>query len=339
MAKRWEGKFYDICGLTFELLSKRVMENFAHYIIRDYKTDDEKGITTLFGDVFGKEMGIEHWRWKYLIPGKGRIYSKIAEDVSGKIIGHAGAIPLRGIFRGKPIQFFQIADVMVHAKARGFWGRKNAFNNLMKCLFEDLKKEFDDIFCYGFPGIRPYILGERVKVYERIEQAVVNAKRLSRSLLNPYRVQMIVFDDDRLDDLWAGLSTDYPLSLIRDKSYLNWRYTTNPFFSYQLHGFFLLGKLSGWAVIRDSGDEVFVVDLLTERKRCRSVLNALQNYLISKRKKTIRIWLPESWRKNLNGYSTGETEVVVTNMIWELPFTTSIVKKNLYYTMGDVDIF
>jgi hypothetical protein len=34
-----------------------------------------------------------------------------------------------------------------------------------------------------------------------------------------------------------------------------------------------------------------------------------------------------------------ETPVVVTNMIWKLPLQTSTVKENLYYTMGDADIF
>ncbi len=309
------------------------------FIIRNYQKGDEEGITSLFKEVFGNEFSIEQWRWKYFIPGNGKIYSKMAEDAAGEIIGHAGAIPLRGVFQNRSIQFFQIADVMVHPEARGFLGRKSVFDSLMKTMFEDIREEFHDVFCYGFPGIRPYILGDRIKVYERIEQAVVNAKRLSRSLFNPYRVRMVAWDDDKLDDLWAGLSADRPLSLIRDKSYLNWRYTTNPFFSYQLLGFFLLGKLNGWAVIRDSGDEVFVVDLLIERKRCRSVLNALQNYLIPKRKKTICIWLPENWRKELNGYSTSKTEVVVTNMIWKLPFKTSDVNDNFYYTMGDVDIF
>lgn len=315
------------------------MKVSEHYIVRDYKKGDEAEIITLFFEVFEKEMSIEQWKWKYLHQGNGRVYSKVVEDPSGKIVGHAGAIPLKGIFKGKLIPVFQIVDVMVHAKARGYLGRKNVFEILIKKLFENIGKEFPDVFCYGFPGTRPFILGKRIGVYDKVELAVENYKYLSRSLFNPYRVQMVAWDDDKLDDLWESLSTDFPLSLIRDKSYLNWRYAMNPFFSYQLFGFFLLGKLNGWAVIRDSGDEVFVVDLLIERKRCRSVLNALQNYLIPKRKKTICIWLPESWRKDLNGYSTSKTEVVVTNMVWKLPFTTSDVNDNFYYTMGDVDIY
>jgi hypothetical protein len=228
---------------------------------------------------------------------------------------------------------------MVHPKKRGFLGRKNIFDSMIKFLFEDIRKEFPDVFCYGFPGTRPFILGERIKVYDRIEQASENVKHLRCSLLNPYKTQLIAWDDDRLDDLWTMLSKYFPLSLIRDKRFLNWRYATNPFFSYRLFGFFLLGKFKGWAVIRDSEDEVLAVDLLTEPKRYTGTLKSLENYFTSNGKKAIRLWLPERWRKHIKSYRMDETPVVVTNMIWKLPLQTSTVKENLYYTMGDADIF
>ena len=309
------------------------------FIIRNYRKGDEEGITSLFKDVFGNEMTIDQWRWKYFIPGSGKIYSKVVEDAAGHIIGHAGAIPLRGVFQNKPVQFFQMADVMVHAEARGFLGRKNVFEVMMKILFEDISKEFSDVFCYGFSGIRPFILGKRKKVYDQIELASENVKRLHRSLLNPYKVQLIGWDDDRLDSLWTIFSINFSLSLIRDKRYLIWRYETNPFFSYQLFGFFRLGKLKGWAVTRDSDNEISIVDLLTEPRRFMGILKALENHLISRGKKNIRIWLSERWRKHIKGYTANETQVVVTNLIWKLPLQTSTAKENFYYTMGDTDIF
>ena len=313
----------------------------SSYTIRDYREGDEQGITDLFCEVFGKEMTMEQWRWKYLFPGNGKIYSKIAEDAFNKrIVGHAGAIPLRGVFKDRPIQFFQIVDVMVHPMARGFLGSKNVFNMLIKTLLEDIGKKFPEAFCYGFPGTRPFLLGKRVGVYDKIEQAIDCTKDLRRHLfLNPYRVKKLRWDDNRLDILWAGLSRDFPLSLIRDKDYLYWRYATNPFFSYYLLGFFIFRKLIGWAVIRDVGDEVLVVDLFTKLKCCRNILRKLENYLTSLGKRKIRLWLPQMWRKKLKDYNLQETNVVTANMVWKLPFKTHIVKANLYYTMGDVDIF
>ncbi len=315
------------------------MKNYLDYKTRGYKEGDEHGITNLFREVFGKEMAVSQWKWKYYLPGRGKIYSKVADDSSGNVIGHAGAIPLRGIFHNRPIQFFQIADVMVHSAARGFLGRKNVFDELMKTLFEDIGEMFTDVFCYGFPGVRPYLLGERVKVYERIEPAIECDRALHRSLFNPFETQEVDWDDDRLNDLWSTLSPEYSLSLVRDKNYLDWRYVANPFFSYRLHGFFRHRKLDGWAVTRSSEGEVFVVDLFVGRNRCGSALKALQNYLVSQGERSIRICLPENMRQLLRGCTMKETGIVVTNMVWGLPLKTSEVKDALYYTMGDIDVF
>jgi hypothetical protein len=309
-------------------------------MIRDYKESDEKGITSLFREVFGKEMTLEQWKWKYAVPGEGRIHSKVAEDKSPEIIGHAGAIPLRGLYRNKPIQVFQIVDVMVHPKARGFFGKKNLFDRMIKELFEDLRKEFSHVFCYGFPGKRPYILGERIKVYDKIEQGIDCCKSLTPSFsLNPYTIKPLSWDDGRVDTLWMHVSKEIDLAIMRDRQYLQWRYTTNPLFSYELLGCFLFGNLKGWLVMRHSGDEVFVVDLLTKPKRYMSMLKALESYLIFRGKKEIHFWLPERWRKRIKGYSMKETQVVVTNMIWKLPIKTSTARESLYYTMGDADIY
>jgi hypothetical protein len=309
------------------------------FIIRNYRNGDEEGITSLFKDVFGKEMTLDQWRWKYYIPGTGKIYSKVVEDAAGHIIGHAGAIPLRGSFQNNPVQFFQIVDVMVHPGARGFLGRKNIFEVMMKTLFEDIRKEFPDVFCYGFPGQRPFLLGKRVGVYEEVEQAVACVKLVRSSSLNLHKIKPIKWDEEILNGIWSSVSGHFSLAVVRDKNYLLWRYATNPFFSYQLLGCFLFGKLTGWLVVRDSGEEIFVVDLLAAENRCGIVLKALQKYLVSRGKNVSRLWFPENRRKDIENCHSETTPVVVTNMIWQLPFATSVVRENLYYTMGDTDIF
>jgi hypothetical protein len=310
----------------------------GNHTIRNYQEGDEEGITALFKEIFDKEITVEQWRWKYLGTGRGRIFSKVVEDPSGSILGHAGAIPLRGGLQNNTIRFFQIADVMIHPLARGYLGKKNVFASLMKRLFEDISRVFPEAFCYGFPGERPYLFGERVGVYERIETATVCMKKISSSFFNRYRINNLPWDDERLDALWAGYAKDLSLSLTRDKEYLNWRYATNPFFTYQLLGIFLKEKLCGWAITREQGDEVLIVDLLTNRKKCRPVLKALENFLNNCGKKSIRLWLPHIWRNNIKGFKKEETELVVTNMVWKLPVSTSFAHENLFYTMGDTDM-
>jgi hypothetical protein len=309
------------------------------FIIRAYRKGDEEKIVALFSEVFGKEMTVGQWKWKYAVPGAGRIYSKIAEDASHTIIGYAGAVPLRGIYKGDPLQFFQIADVMVHPEARGSLGKKNVFELMIKQLFEDISKEFPDVFCYGFPGQRPFLLGKRIGVYDEIETAADYIIKPGISLFNPCRIRSIPWDDGRLDSLWSSLSSGIPLSLIRDKAFLNWRYASNPVNTYQLLGVYLSEDMKGWVVLKEQGEEVLVVDMLIDGNLPENAIKALRKQVPGFKKKVFRLWLPPSLREKAKGYSREKTDVVVTNMIWELPFSTGLVKENLYYTMGDVDIF
>ena len=39
------------------------------YIIRDYEKGDERLITALFQEVFGKTLTTAQWEWKYAVPG------------------------------------------------------------------------------------------------------------------------------------------------------------------------------------------------------------------------------------------------------------------------------
>lgn len=309
------------------------------FIIRAYRKGDEEKIITLFREVFGKEMTVNQWEWKYAVPGAGKIYSKIAEDASHAIIGYAGAVPLRGIYQGKPLRFFQIADVMVHPKARGSLGKKNVFEIIIKELFEDIGKEFPEVFCYGFPGQRPFLLGKRVGVYDEIETAVDYIKNPGISLFNPCRIRNMPWDSVGLDSLWSSLSSGMSLSLVRDKAFLNWRYASNPLHTYQLIGVYHLGDMKGWLVLKEKGEEVLVVDMLIDGNLLGNALKALRKQVPGFRKKVFRLWLPNSLRRTVKGYSREKTRVVVTNMIWKLPFSTGLVRENLYYTMGDVDIF
>jgi hypothetical protein len=310
----------------------------SKYLVRDYKTGDEEGITSLFKEVFGKDMSIKQWRWKYLSIND-ELYTKVAQDAAGRIIAHAGAIYLRGTLEGRAIPFFQIADVMVHPDYRGYMGKKNLFNCLMKALFEGIGNKFDEVFCYGFPGKRPYLVGKRSGVYESIEEAVECILESGKSRINIFKIVQIDWKDKRLENLWNGISKNLRLSLIRDTRYLQWRYASNPFFSYHLLGIFSFGRLKGWIVTKEEGDDVFIIDLLIEEQHLRHLIKAIKSYFAYKNKTSIRLWLPENWRRDINDYKEKKTGVIVTNMIWQLPLMTGFVRKKLYYTMGDVDIF
>lgn len=306
-------------------------------LIRDYQSGDEIAIAGLFATVFGQPITVEQWRWKYTGLGTSPP-SKLAFDANGCLVGHAGAIALRGWRQGRPWPFFQVCDVMVHPAVRGQLGGRNLFTRLARELLAGLAMRWPEAFAYGFPGQRPFRLGEYAQVYGEVERAwaiehpVQSGPRLRLS------ARPLDWADERLNGLWARRAHDHGLALIRDRGYLQWRYATHPVHVYQLSGLFLGPRLLGWTVTRRSETRLLVVDLLINQRWLKLALAALERVAALNNAGIVEIWLPQGWRERA-GQPLMPTEVVVANMTWELPIPTAEVRETLYYTMGDLDIF
>lgn len=310
---------------------------YQDYHIRDYRLGDEEAIVGLFSQVFDKPLTEDQWRWKYAADGPIPPL-RLAFDTSGRLVGHAGAIPLRGWRRGRPLPFFQVCDVMVHPEARGGLGDQNLFVRLVRELLVGLAERWPNAFAYGFPGLRPHRLGERARVYGEVERACAVRRPARHSLLSLLSVRPLDWGDARLNDLWLRLALGLPLTLVRDSNYLRWRYATNPFHTYQLLGLCLGTRLLGWVVIRSDDERLLIVDLLLHRRWLRLALVTLDRIAASGGIGEVLIWLPGSWREVAEKWIE-PTEVVVANMVWGLQIPTAEVREDLYYTMGDLDIF
>ena len=304
--------------------------------IRRYRPGDETTIVALFNEVFSVPLKIHQWEWKYCRPLNGfKCY--VAHDRNGRLIGHIGAIGLRGRYKGAEIPVFQICDLMIHPDARGYLGARGLFTRLARTLLADIANSAEIVFAYGFPGRRPYMLGERTRVYERIEQGhelhLVPIKSLTTG-----HVRLIDWDAPRLDTLWTRFRGEFRLGLIRDRAYLKWRYADNPFRNYRLVSIRRLAILLGWAVVQADGPVLRIIDLLCRKTHLARVIQAMQAWAYREGYDDLVTWLPTHWRTGIQG-TIIETNVVTTNMVWRLPLPTSDVSRDLYYTMGDLDIF
>lgn len=308
------------------------------YHIRDLRPGDEAAIVALFGTVFGKPLTESEWWWKYTGTGTMPPPVQLAFDTTGKLIGHAGAIPLKGWRYGQPVPFFQICDVMVHPAARGQLGGRNLFTLLVRKLLGNLAERYPNVFAYGFPGRRPFRLGEYTRVYGEVEQALTIHRPVRQHMLPVLYTKPLAWSDARLDRLWARLAPRFTLALVRDQAYLHWRYAANPFRSYNLLGLHLAGHLLGWAVTRREDKQLRVIDLLIARRWLKLALMGLDRAATDFECVETDFWLPSGWREAASG-RTEPTGVVVANMVWKLPVTTEEAHRALYYTMGDLDIF
>ncbi len=307
--------------------------------IRNIEPGDEPAVIALFDRVFGSTRSVSYWHWKYRYSEQGIPRSKIAVTETGETVGHAGAVPLSGWATDQPLPIYQICDVMVHPNARGGMGTRNLFTQLARTLLEDIGASAESVFAYGFPGERPFLLGERVKVYERIETTRQCTRQVRRDWTLPLlRLAPLPWDDARIDRIWARLRIRIRLGVIRDRDYLRWRYAEHPHTSYQLLGVRFAGQLLGWLIVVAGTERLDVVDLLLPKQLIGAVLRQLDQYAAALSISEIRCWLPPGWRKTeLGGWT--DSGIVATNMVWRLPLGTKWVAERLYYTMADVDVF
>jgi len=88
--------------------------------VRLYQDGDEHGIVRLFREVFGREMTLDEWRWKYRGRGNRKVYSSVGVTDSGEIVAHYGGMPHRMTYHNREVYGLAIGDVIVHPKFRGF---------------------------------------------------------------------------------------------------------------------------------------------------------------------------------------------------------------------------
>ena len=167
-------------------------------------------------------------------------------------------------------------------------------------------------------------------------QAVDQRRKLQR--LDHVAFELELAGDQRLDRVWDRLAPNFALTLIRDRAYLQWRYADNPFHAYTLLGLYFMGRLLGWAVVQPDHPRLRVVDLLIARRWLKPALAALTRHAAITGLGRVEIWLPGSWQNGVKQPSQATGIVTTQFRNWRgIPLNETA--RDLYYTMGDLDIF
>ena len=262
---------------------------------REYKEGDERGILDLYKLVFGAEMSVSHWEWKYKRNPAGQALIILAET-DGGIVGQYALLP-RLMKIGDDVQIGSLSlDTMVHPEYRG----QGMFVTLAKKAYE-LADRRGIQFVYGFPNgnshygiitklnwidlykgiplwVKPLNLENILKKRFVDNRLLVSlggkiGNIAMKVLYRPQRripvcsIREIPSLGPRFDSLWHEASRDHKIMVVRDKAYLTWRYVEKPGNDYVI----LIAErgqdLLGYIVLRcmeQFGLQIgFVVDMLT----------------------------------------------------------------------------
>ena len=246
--------------------------------IHDLPPERIDAACALFAQVFAVHITPEVWRWKYHGTALLGAINLVAEDEQGAMIGHAGAVIMAGEDQHGARPMVQICDVMVAAHQRGKSGGQAVYPALMRAMRAAVLARYPQAYAYGFPGQRPFLLGQRLGFYQRVYN--IKEHRLSLVALPTvawFSPSVRAMQWDKLaqhaiiiERLSRASRTTEP-QIRRDFAYLQGRYAQHPNKSYRLlwlHG--LWRRLGAWVVLAE-GDSLRVVDGIGETSTPRAL--------------------------------------------------------------------
>ncbi|MDL5036559.1 GNAT family N-acetyltransferase [Comamonas sp. Y6] len=236
-------------------------------------------VCQLFENVFHQPMVPSYWQWKYLQgPGANSFGIVVEHMETGCMVGHMGVQVLPGMRAGEALRMGQVCDVMLHPEYRAGIGPHSTYLRMNYALRQLAHGPCTKppLYMYGFPGVRPANLGERIGVYRRLlvcnEYKTLSGQTDGYSIknflhhLNPWRLHIEQIQeedflqmDSVFDEIWQRYSEINSLvpKIIKNAAYIRWRYWMHPHQNldsaqslYALWGLRKGRELVGWLVTR-----------------------------------------------------------------------------------------
>ena len=324
---------------------KKFYTTRGELIIRPYQDTDELAILKLFETVFKIKKECKVWNWEF----KGNPYGTqiMLAFLEGQLVAQCAAIPVRLYYRGASIKGAQLVDCMSHPKFRGIAFRKKGIFAITVQAFFDVFTGCDsNIYLFGFPGKRHYLLGKKLLGYSKTHRVVEAVIFPSRRLVDPkrYLFKITRMEGEVSDDLLRKVSRKhrYPadLCVMKDFKYLKWRYIEIPHKSYN---FLHIRKITGKEAVCII-DETHEIPLLLDvvgNLHLRESLEVAAMFL----NKPLKLWLPDrkDFLANLPEHHItgppGLEVIAVGRSFCEEVITTRWANDNFFYSMGDSDLF
>lgn len=334
------------------------------FTVRGYREGDETKINEMFNEVFNQNRSLTHWYWKYRDNPYGSHRISLAVSPEGLLAAHYGGYPVRLYFRPRrsssmqEVSTYHLGDKMTRKQFRSVGFGKTS---LLAKTFSHFKKTYAKgiPFGYGFGTHHSLRFGLIFLNYADIEPVPYRTldrrkwEKLKysplRRFVRPLRVEEVTDLGDEWTDFFNRAAPFYEYLAKRDTVYLRWRYLARPDRRY----LFLLvrekGVPAGWAVFHREndrllwGDALFVPDC---RDAVASILCHLRGHPLAEGAEIIECWFPprpEWWDRTLLELGF-EMEREPNNLHFTGPIfndekAPEILKKYLYYTWGDSDLF
>ena len=326
------------------------------FAVRSYEPGDEEQILALFRHVFRQPRELAHWRWKFAAnPAGQQIVLAVADD--GRIVGQFAALPARATGPTGPFVLAQGIDHMVDPEFQ----KRGVFAALTRHFARLFLPPARDAVFYSYPLAHKHSIDQRIGDAELVHP--VRALRFDLGNAEPWRdapgaaswrhrVRRVERFPAALDRLWErALRPEAGVTIVKDASYLNWRYADCPDVAYVrlLAESRLTGRPLGAAVLRlgwFAEPIAPLVELLVPSRDAavlRLLLGACHDLAREQGLWSVKAWLPRGTALHAPvvalGYVEEETPFLLTRIADPDRVRAAAMRARWSYSMGDSDIY
>lgn len=345
------------------------MKTFRSYLtdgpdwrLAPYCPGDEVEILKLFKQVFGVERTRERWNWEYAENRAGQYHIMLAKNPEGEVIGHVSGIPVFAKYNDRQYIFEQLVDFMVRSDHRGRQKGDYLFIQLAYKYMDEFAREDAESVLYGIPNevaFRSSTLSGNFP-YQPLDPIIYFTKSIrERKAFSPADINVTFQPIDEFgyeaQEIWSQHKDNYPITIIKDQNYLNWRYCKCPDIQYFKLLIHLDNRPIGYLVMKDSFDGEkhnfpneklgVVVDWIVSRKYeilYEQIMACCERWASDKHIDRILILFPKHSREYQFLRKMGYEEFVSRYKFGAKSFNEKInlkkLNKNWFYTLGDFDI-
>lgn len=260
--------------LFFKMLARA---NHAESIDANLRVSSPKQRTSqclaLFKSVFGEDMPITFWNWKY---SQSSDYCISLLD-KNTLKGYYGCTVRKLLVYGAEVEAFQPCDVMISKDSRGGM-KKGSFSFLVDLYLSQFRQK--KAYLFGFPHKRQFILAKRLGCYSEVDEIITLAIKPRVNVDLP-AFKFMGFSPDLLEKSWQLMelsSKDY-ISLKKDISYVEYRYLNHPCYSYTLACVAINGGVATLIFKKISEDAVYLMDCIGSFFNYSTLIKAAVSYV------------------------------------------------------------
>jgi hypothetical protein len=230
--------------------------------IREATAQDAPEIRRLLARVFGLELPVEEWQWKFVLDPDG--WFGIVAVLDGQIVGNYAGWAMRFLSRGEERLLYSVGDVATDPGVRFLGGRRGVYRSMAGAFYEAVGSRGVP-FCFGFPNARALEVSHRIvgsRTLFRVWERRVPCEAFPAPPPDSGSGDSL---SETFDPLWTAASRFLTEAAVRDRERANWRFHARPTRYYRMVWRETAEEMQGWAVLSVVGENALVADYLGQR--------------------------------------------------------------------------